>query len=739
MLKKILTIITLCTTLTLHATPGATGGAIDVTSLSDIVYEYDNLNRVVKATYASGESISYSYDAGGNLLEVGFDDPNVVEKPNLKPCKFDSWSNLILINNYMPTNYETYQDSSVLYLEDNLYIVSAFCNDSNIDIKSDTFKYAQNSLNGHYAGYSQGGSIPAHRRVHGYLTALDINKAGKYVFKEILDPDNKIDESDETDNTIEKTFYVMSKDGDSDNDGIKDVDEGTIDTDNDGTVNFLDTDSDNDGMSDKNEHTYGLNPLVKDADEDADGDGVSNIDEIKAGTDPKDANSNPIKKVEVSFDKSQRVLAGEESNITILLDGEVKSSFNLLVKVSDDSILDSDAYRIQEGMNFIVSSSKKLQRTIKFKEEAVCDDELGSKVKLEFSEDNTNIKVSNIAKSQTFYVVCHKDLRGTLEVRQQNRQVSTIYDTKVPVDIVAMMNSNGLTYDWSDSELLSYVTTGTLTQNSIRLALDGIEDGSYNVVLHIVNKEGEKLTIKRKIFIRQNSTYIDIDEDGDGISDDVDNIREPNILQTEHQNETNYLLEVREGEKLELGDIAREQSTQSASIDVSKLPKKEETNIEELFDFRVTGLNKGESTIAILPLKKPIPSNAIYLKYSKESGWRDFVVDDKNKVESAKALSQGVCPTINSSVYKTGLTKGDNCIRLTIEDGGANDNDGVVNGEVLDPSGVGQKETKQSGNGGSGSSSSSSSSGGGGGAMGYGLIVLSLLLLLFRRENAKKN
>lgn len=151
---------------------------------------------------------------------------------------------------------------------------------------------------------------------------------------------------------------------------------------------------------------------------------------------------------------------------------------------------------------------------------------------------------------------------------------------------------------------------------------------------------------------------------------------------------------------------------------MSKLPKKEKTTIEELFDFKVTGLNKGESTIAILPLKKAIPSNAIYLKYSKESGWRDFVVDDKNKVESAKALSQGVCPAINSSVYKIGLTKGDNCIRLTIEDGGVNDNDGVINGEVLDPSGVGKVDNNDNDDNSSNDGSSPNSGGGGGGGGG---------------------
>jgi len=58
MLKKLLIIITLCTTLTLYAEPTVTGEPIDVTSLHDIVYEYDKLNRVTKATYdAWGVSI----------------------------------------------------------------------------------------------------------------------------------------------------------------------------------------------------------------------------------------------------------------------------------------------------------------------------------------------------------------------------------------------------------------------------------------------------------------------------------------------------------------------------------------------------------------------------------------------------------------------------------------------------------------------------------------------------------
>jgi len=164
--------------------------------------------------------------------------------------------------------------------------------------------------------------------------------------------------------------------------------------------------------------------------------------------------------------------------------------------------------------------------------------------------------------------------------------------------------------------------------------------------------------------------------------------KRPNILQTEHLNETNYLIKARDGEKLELGDIAREQMRQSALIDISKLPKKEDYIIKEVFDFRVTGLEKGRTTKVVIPLRNAIGKDAIYLKYSQDNGWREFIVNDKNRVESAQEIDKGICPNVGSSTYKTGLIEGYHCIQLTIEDGGENDNDGLTNSEVLNLSGV---------------------------------------------------
>jgi len=45
------------------------GGLLSTTALAQ-TYQYDNLNRLIQATYPTGESIRYHYDAAGNLLSV---------------------------------------------------------------------------------------------------------------------------------------------------------------------------------------------------------------------------------------------------------------------------------------------------------------------------------------------------------------------------------------------------------------------------------------------------------------------------------------------------------------------------------------------------------------------------------------------------------------------------------------------------------------------------------------------
>ncbi len=104
------------------------------------------------------------------------------------------------------------------------------------------------------------------------------------------------------------------------------------------------------------------------------------------------------------------------------------------------------------------------------------------------------------------------------------------------------------------------------------------------------------------------------------------------------------------------------------------------------FDYVLTGLNTATATL-ILPLSEPIPNLAFLRKWD-GSVWKDFEIGSNDSFSSAVSVA-GVCP---GSGYSSGLTVGNNCLQLTISDGGPNDQDGVVNGVIIDPVGVGRKQ-----------------------------------------------
>lgn len=58
-----------------------------VSSSGAVVYEYDDLNRLVKATYEDGTATEYTYDEVGNRLNMGttVPDPDEGEPPENYP------------------------------------------------------------------------------------------------------------------------------------------------------------------------------------------------------------------------------------------------------------------------------------------------------------------------------------------------------------------------------------------------------------------------------------------------------------------------------------------------------------------------------------------------------------------------------------------------------------------------------------------------------------------------------
>jgi hypothetical protein len=106
------------------------------------------------------------------------------------------------------------------------------------------------------------------------------------------------------------------------------------------------------------------------------------------------------------------------------------------------------------------------------------------------------------------------------------------------------------------------------------------------------------------------------------------------------------------------------------------------------FDFEIHNISPfGRSVAIVLPLPAAIVEYSVYRKVNAENQWSDFVEDSKNVISTSAAVN-GVCPPPHSVLYQAGLNVGDTCLKLFIEDGGANDADGIVNGVIDDPGGI---------------------------------------------------
>ena len=196
------------------------------------------------------------------------------------------------------------------------------------------------------------------------------------------------------------------------------------------------------------------------------------------------------------------------------------------------------------------------------------------------------------------------------------------------------------------------------------------------------------------------------DDDGDGIPNYLDahdsGPSDTNLLpdQTVDFDETT-LLQTDAGLSLGSGNTARAAASFGALLISSQIemygsengtppanPNDDREHFGGIYNFEISGLVPGSSANIVIPLLSAIPRDAVYRKFNPATGWSSFVVDANNRIASATG-ELGACPEPGSSEYRDGLNYLDNCIQLTIQDGGPNDTDNTVNGIVSDPGTVG--------------------------------------------------
>ena len=267
-----------------------------------------------------------------------------------------------------------------------------------------------------------------------------------------------------------------------------------------------------------------------------------------------------------------------------------------------------------------------------------------------------------------------------------------------------------LNYDWSASDnAILAVATGGQTSRSLTFAPQTLPTGHYDLVVRVQRTVGNFSSADSVVrFTLEVQATADaesiMDGDNDGVPDAVDDRDGRFGFANRLQANAGTELQADAGVRMQTGSTARSVLSNSAAVTVANIASagdgsggsvgnSEDTfeYLSGLYDFEVTNLpHVGAAVRIVAPLIAAIGEFPDYRKFRADTGWQDFVVDANNAIESASG-SSGTCPAPGDAAWQPGLTPGHNCVQLTIEDGGPNDNDAAAgpNGLIKYLGGVG--------------------------------------------------
>ena len=259
--------------------------------------------------------------------------------------------------------------------------------------------------------------------------------------------------------------------------------------------------------------------------------------------------------------------------------------------------------------------------------------------------------------------------------------------------MVSIVDPNGEhTIDWSGSNEGLESSTGTDT-DTFTFDPSALEAGSYDLVAAVTDSGIADTTFTIGVTVQVAAEEVEADSDGDGIPDSKDASDQGNVIAL-NADEGTAAAQADEGVSIVIGDVANSSGNAGIGITEEQLATTSGGDDADydypagILDFEVQDLAEpGTSFRIVIPLAAAVPEGGVLRKFTEANGWNDFVVDDNNAVASALG-EDGACPDLGSELYVAGLTAGDTCMQLTLQDGGPNDADGEVNGSYKDPSGI---------------------------------------------------
>ncbi|MGS0679959.1 Ig-like domain-containing protein [Shewanella sp. 125m-7] len=408
----------------------------------------------------------------------------------------------------------------------------------------------------------------------------------------------------------------------------------------------------------------------------------------------------------VSFQKNQTVLEGEEVTVSVHLNGS-SEVYPLSIPYQLSGSASRGDYHVVTG-EVVIESGTDTNIVIDILRDELAEADETIVLTLDSS-------VNRAAQYQHQITITEGNIAPelTLTVTQQDEVRLTVSRSGGLVMIDSHVYDANLADTWQlvwDSQL----SNQSDTEEAFSFDPAELAVGVYPVTLVVTDSGEPALQDKSTVYIQVVEhlavltdadsdgdlipDYLEgyADSDGDGTPDYLDRVSECNVLFESHHVQNQYLIEgdpgvcLRRGQLTYAGDISGALISDSAKDYAHYLPLDNQAiNVGGIMDFIAYGLPDNEQAYRVVtPLRKPIPQAAVYRKYRSDSGWGDFVEDANNSLWSTSG-EPGYCPPTGSTLWQPGLNEGDWCVQLMIQDGGANDDDGIVNGTIIDPGYVG--------------------------------------------------
>jgi hypothetical protein len=293
----------------------------------------------------------------------------------------------------------------------------------------------------------------------------------------------------------------------------------------------------------------------------------------------------------------------------------------------------------------------------------------------------------------------------------QDRGLTTV--SAMPSDPDAL---DGHTFAWSVSDNALVPQEG-FSQSTFTFDPSALAEGVYRVAVDVVDSGAPAQSARQYRYIRVVATSPDlvagIDRDGDGLQDIDEELRDSNGNGTSDyldpvfarhlvaaRTGSDALLQATDGYSLSLGRVALSTGDDAmvAMMEVADFGNEGGTSDAGLdqrfsypagiFDVEMRGLPQpGHSVLVVIPQSAAIPPEAVYRIFVDGQQWTGFTEDANNGVYSAPG-DPGVCPAPGSSDYLPGLTAGNYCVQLLLQDGGPNDADSDTDGVFASLGGV---------------------------------------------------